>query len=109
MFLRDSLVLGVLLYNVELWGFRERGEVERLQLKYIKWTLGLDMRIWIRLYSTGENEEGKNKGESVEFCGRNKGRDRKGGIEKMFEGKRGGETRKREVWRKGKGIYEGMD
>ena len=30
------------MYEVELQGFRERGEVERLQLKY-KWTLGLDM------------------------------------------------------------------
>ncbi|KOC59656.1 hypothetical protein WH47_11086 [Habropoda laboriosa] len=44
MFLWDSLILGVLLYGVGLWGYKERGEVERLQLKYIKWTLGLDIR-----------------------------------------------------------------
>lgn len=44
MFLFDTLVVGVLLFGVELWGYKERAEVERVQLRYVKWTLGLDGR-----------------------------------------------------------------
>ncbi|KZC12189.1 hypothetical protein WN55_03917 [Dufourea novaeangliae] len=39
MFMFDALVMGVLLYGVELWGFKERVEVERVQLRYIRTTL----------------------------------------------------------------------
>lgn len=102
MFLWESLVLGMLLYGVELWGFRERREVERLQLKYIKWTLGLDMRT---PDSAEETEEGKNKGESrtegVEFWGKNKGKDEKAGIDRMLEGKTGEETENKKYGGKG--------
>ncbi|KOC71279.1 hypothetical protein WH47_02363 [Habropoda laboriosa] len=44
MYLFDMLVLGVLMYGVELWGFKERAEIEKIQVRYIKWTLGLDIR-----------------------------------------------------------------
>ena len=40
----DRLIAGILLYGIELWGFQERAEVERLQTMYIKWILGLDIR-----------------------------------------------------------------
>ncbi|KOC59682.1 hypothetical protein WH47_11019 [Habropoda laboriosa] len=32
------------MYGVELWGFKERAEIEKIQVRYIKWTLGLDIR-----------------------------------------------------------------
>ena len=35
-----SLVLGVMMYGIELIGWKESDEMERIQLKYIKWTLG---------------------------------------------------------------------
>ncbi|KOC58733.1 hypothetical protein WH47_05387 [Habropoda laboriosa] len=33
------------MYGVELWGFKERAEIDETQIRYIKWTLGLDIRI----------------------------------------------------------------
>lgn len=42
MWLFRRLVVGVLLYGVEVWGWKEREELERIQKKYIKWTLNLD-------------------------------------------------------------------
>lgn len=36
------LVLGVILYGAEIWGWREKKELEKIQKKFIKWTLGLD-------------------------------------------------------------------
>ena len=44
MMMFDSLVLGVMMYGIELIGWKESAEMERIQLKYIKWTLGLDRR-----------------------------------------------------------------
>lgn len=44
MFLFESLVLPVLLYSAELWGFQERADVEKPNVWYIKWTLGVDIR-----------------------------------------------------------------
>ena len=42
MMMFDSLVLGVMMYGIELIGWKESTEMERIRLKYIKWTLGLD-------------------------------------------------------------------
>ena len=36
----DYLVVGVMLYGVELFGWKERIECERIQQKYIRWYLG---------------------------------------------------------------------
>ncbi|XP_044580688.1 uncharacterized protein LOC123262505 [Cotesia glomerata] len=38
----DSLVVSVMAYGVELWGWEEVEEMERVQKKYLKWTLGLE-------------------------------------------------------------------
>ena len=38
----DSLVLGVMMYGIVLMICQENAEMERIQLNYIKWTLGLD-------------------------------------------------------------------
>ena len=35
----EALVASVLLYRVEIWGWKEHEEVERLHEKYIRWTL----------------------------------------------------------------------
>ncbi|KYM97840.1 hypothetical protein ALC62_11465 [Cyphomyrmex costatus] len=40
----ESLVEGVMLYGAEIWGWKEREKIEKLQDKYIRWTLGLDWR-----------------------------------------------------------------
>lgn len=40
----DALLVGILLYGVELWGYKEREAVERIQVKYIKCSLGLRIR-----------------------------------------------------------------
>jgi len=31
-------------YGVEIWGWREREEIERLQERYLRWVLGVDSR-----------------------------------------------------------------
>jgi len=36
------LVLGVIIYGAEIWEWKERGELEIIQKKYVKWSLGLD-------------------------------------------------------------------
>ncbi|XP_054011936.1 uncharacterized protein LOC128894297 [Hylaeus anthracinus] len=41
----DSLVLGVMLYGAEVFGWRERSELEGVQTKYIRWCLSLDFCI----------------------------------------------------------------
>lgn len=38
----EHLVLSVMTYGAELWGWKERAKLEQIQNKYIKWTLGLD-------------------------------------------------------------------
>jgi len=38
----DSIVKGILLYGVEMWGYREWKEVEAIHEKYLKWILGLE-------------------------------------------------------------------
>lgn len=36
MIMYKYLVLGVMIYEAEVWGWKERGDLERLQRKYIK-------------------------------------------------------------------------
>ncbi|KYN06857.1 hypothetical protein ALC62_02241 [Cyphomyrmex costatus] len=38
----DSIVKGILLYGVEIWGYKEWKEVEALQEKYLRWILGVN-------------------------------------------------------------------
>ena len=40
----DCLVLRIMMHGIELIGWKESGEMERIQLKYIKSSLGLDTR-----------------------------------------------------------------
>jgi len=42
MMLFKYLVMGVILYGAEIWEWWEREELEVLQKKYVKWSLGLD-------------------------------------------------------------------
>jgi len=43
MILFSYLVMGVIMYGrAEIWGWRKRGELEVIQKKYVKWSLGLD-------------------------------------------------------------------
>ena len=37
----DSIVKGILLYGVEIWGYKEWKEIEALQEKYLRWILGV--------------------------------------------------------------------
>jgi len=36
------LVLGVIMYGVEIWGWKEKGKLEVIRKEYVKWSLGLD-------------------------------------------------------------------
>jgi len=36
------LVLGIIMYGAEIWGWKGRGELEVIQKKYVKWSLDLD-------------------------------------------------------------------
>ncbi|XP_025262551.1 golgin subfamily A member 6-like protein 22 [Camponotus floridanus] len=38
----DALIESVMMYGAEIWGWKERKELERIQRKYIKWVLKLD-------------------------------------------------------------------
>ena len=38
----DRLVWAVVGYGVEVWGWRERGKVEALQERFLKWVLGVN-------------------------------------------------------------------
>lgn len=40
----DSIVKGVLMYGVEIWGYKEWEEIEKLQTKYLRWIVGVDWR-----------------------------------------------------------------
>lgn len=42
MFLFDKLVVSILMYGAEVWGWTEQTEIETTQTKYIKWILGLN-------------------------------------------------------------------
>jgi hypothetical protein len=42
MMMFESMVESVLMYGAEIWGWKEREEVERVQEKYLRWVLGVD-------------------------------------------------------------------
>lgn len=42
MWLFDTLVWTVMGYGAEVWGWKERQEMERMQERYLKWTLGVE-------------------------------------------------------------------
>lgn len=44
MWLFDRLVWTVMGYGVEIWGWRERERIERIEEKYMRWVLGVDSR-----------------------------------------------------------------
>lgn len=39
----DYLIKSVLMYGAEIWGWKEYEEIERVQEKYLRWILGVDM------------------------------------------------------------------
>lgn len=44
LWLFDRLVWTVVSYGVEIWGWKEREEIERIEERYLKWMLGVDAR-----------------------------------------------------------------
>lgn len=42
MMLFKYLVLEVIMYRAKVWGWKEKKELERIQKRYVKWTLDLD-------------------------------------------------------------------
>lgn len=40
----DALVGSIALYGAEVWGRREEKSINRIKKKYVKWTLGLEIR-----------------------------------------------------------------
>lgn len=38
----DAMMKGILLYGAEQWGWKEWKEIERIQMKYIRWTMKLN-------------------------------------------------------------------
>lgn len=38
----DSLVVSVMAYEAEIWGWKERTILEKIKQKYIKWSLGFE-------------------------------------------------------------------
>ncbi|KAJ3647217.1 hypothetical protein Zmor_024747 [Zophobas morio] len=45
MMMFDSLIKSIFMYEAEIWGWREYEEIERVQEKYLKWTLGFEKYI----------------------------------------------------------------
>ncbi|XP_032689845.1 uncharacterized protein LOC116853082 [Odontomachus brunneus] len=44
LWLFDRLVWTVMKYGAEIWGWREREELERVQERFVKWTIGVKRR-----------------------------------------------------------------
>lgn len=44
LWLFDKLVWTVMGYRIEIWGWKEREEVEKIGKKYLRWLLGVDRR-----------------------------------------------------------------
>jgi len=40
----DRLIWTVMSYGVEIWGWKEREGMERLEEKYLRWVFGLDRK-----------------------------------------------------------------
>lgn len=41
----DKLVWSVMCYGVEIWGWKRREEMERIQKRYLRWVLGVSRRV----------------------------------------------------------------
>jgi len=41
----DGLIWSVMAYGVEIWGWRERERMERMQERYLKWVMGVSWRV----------------------------------------------------------------
>jgi len=41
----DALIWAIMGYGAEIWGWRERRQMERVQEKFLKWVLGVDWRV----------------------------------------------------------------
>jgi len=44
LWLFDRLIWTVLSYRVEIWGWKEREGIERIEERYLRWVLGVDTR-----------------------------------------------------------------
>jgi hypothetical protein len=42
MMMFESMVKSILMPEVEMWGWKEQGELERVQEEYLRWVLGVD-------------------------------------------------------------------
>ncbi|XP_077280504.1 uncharacterized protein LOC143907534 [Temnothorax americanus] len=83
----DKLIWTVISYGVEIWGWRERGEIERLQERYLRWVLGVERCIPGYMIRE-ELQREKLRGRAVM---------RAWGYEKKLEEGKGGELA-RECW-----------
>lgn len=63
LWLFDRLIWTVLSYRIEIWGWKQREGVERLEERYLRWVLGLERRT-PGFFDKGRNKERKVKGES---------------------------------------------
>ncbi|CAD6215388.1 GSCOCG00011178001-RA-CDS [Cotesia congregata] len=45
LWLFDKLVWSVMSYGVEIWGWKCREEIERIQERYLRWVLGVSRRV----------------------------------------------------------------
>ena len=38
----DALVQSVMMYVAEIWGWKKRERIEKMQERYLRWSLGVD-------------------------------------------------------------------
>jgi hypothetical protein len=53
----DIMIDGIILYGVEIWGWKRQKEIERIQEKYIRWIMNIDRQTpaYLILKDTGRN------------------------------------------------------
>ena len=56
----DALVRSVMVYGAEIWGWKKRERLERMQERYIRWSLGVDYNIYTRISRDGGGRKKKN-------------------------------------------------
>lgn len=51
----DKMVKGIVMYGVEIWGWKEQKELEKVQGKYIKWVLEKETPAYMFMLDTGRD------------------------------------------------------